>query len=706
MTEAVKKEDPNYIKREEIEARSYQVDIANNCVNKDSLIVLPTGLGKTIVAILVVNETLKIFPPNSKIIVLAPTRPLINQHHESFQKYLKVEKEKFCILTGKIVPEKRKKEFEEHQIIFFTPQTLRNDLVNMRYKLTEVCLIIFDEAHHASGDYPYILIADEYVDQNPDGNILALTASPGATKKKITKLCDNLKIPPENIFIRTREDEDVKKYIKPLTIYKVGVERTSLMRLMINALTEILDVRLNYLSQTGFVSGDNRPRRTDLLNLNKKLINIINGSGDKTGAYTAVSINAQALILYHTLEVVEQQGLDVLLEYLKKCNKDAKKKNTSKAVKNLVKDPQIKQLYIELQNALLQDKNSLMHPKFGRLVRVLKDEIKHNGNSRILVFVKQRDTVRIITEKLEEFPSFKPARFVGQSKKSEIDKGLTQKEQIEILGDFKTGTFNILVSTNVGEEGLDIAECDLVVFYDIVSSEIRMIQREGRTARHREGKVVLLYTHNTGDKAKLSTALSRSKQMRKNLKNKDELKDFYSDRKKTNKEKVNRTTQKQYDLRKFIGNVEEEYAKQKLEELKKQKASVKLSLGLPMKYGLRNIFKENKILFEIVKMKENIIMFNKVLIQIYNAREIEISDLVRFSKEQSERFELVFSIIDFTDFRQSFRDEKRLMMEEFYESAKINKIQIMNVQNIAEIFFIILNIYNQKAKSRDSDGRE
>ena len=119
-------------KLDSLEAREYQINIAEKCVNKNSVVVLPTGLGKTIIAVLVAKKTISIFPKNSKIIILAPTRPLINQHFDTFSKFLNVSVDKFTVLTGKILPEKRIELFTENQIVFFTPQTLRNDLVNKR----------------------------------------------------------------------------------------------------------------------------------------------------------------------------------------------------------------------------------------------------------------------------------------------------------------------------------------------------------------------------------------------------------------------------------------------------------------------------------------------------------------------------------------------------------------------------------------------
>ena len=467
-------------KLDSLEAREYQINIAEKCVNKNSLVVLPTGLGKTIIAVLVAKKIISIFPKNSKIIILAPTRPLINQHFDTFSKFLNVSVDKFSVLTGKILPEKRIELFIENQIIFFTPQTLRNDLVNKRYSLENTALIIYDEAHHATGDYAYTMIAYEYKEQNPDGVSLALTASPGASKKKIQILCENLYIPLGNIHIRTRKDKDVKSYLQPMSIYKIGVNLTTLMAEVYYGITAVLEERLLYLTQLNFLSEKSRPLhnkviRKDLLRLNKELVSLIQQGGDKTGVYSALSINAQGLILFHMIELVEQQGLDVLLIYLEKVKNDAKKAKSSKAIKILASDIRLQRIYIELKKNQEFSPGNLVHPKYHVLLKILQDELTQNSESRILVFVKLRDSLKNIVNHLKEYEIIKPARFVGQATKSADDKGLSQKKQIEVLEQFKTGKFNVLVSTNVAEEGLDIAECNLVVFYDVVASEIRLI---------------------------------------------------------------------------------------------------------------------------------------------------------------------------------------------------------------------------------------
>ncbi|MFX1399590.1 MAG: DEAD/DEAH box helicase family protein, partial [Promethearchaeota archaeon] len=365
---SVKKIKPSFLKEEAIEYRKYQKEIAEKCLNKNSLVVLPTGLGKTIIAVLITAKTLEQYPANSKVIMMAPTRPLINQHYDSFVRFLTIPEDKFCVITGQIDPELRADMYHDYQVLFYTPQTLRNDLVNRRYSLKETCLIIFDEAHHAVGDYPYTLIADEFEDQNPDGIILGLTASPGSSKKKIDTLCKNIHVLPENTHFRTRKDKDVKLYLKSLDIYKIGVDLTDLMKDAYSILRLLTEERLQYLSQLSFLDVKVDPLfekviRKDLLKLNSQLIHIINSDGDKTGAYSAISINAQALILYHMIELVEQQGLDNLLDYIEKMYKDARKSNSSKAVRFLASEHRLHNIYLKLKETKEFSPKNLIHPK-------------------------------------------------------------------------------------------------------------------------------------------------------------------------------------------------------------------------------------------------------------------------------------------------------------------------------------------------------
>ncbi len=481
--------------------------------------------------------------------------------------------------------------------------------------------------------------------------------------------------------MRIRKDLDIKDYLKPLDIYKIGVNLTLLMEDSIKAIKILLEERLQYLSQLNFIKKNSEDLyksiiRKDLLKINNNLITLLKKEGDKSGLYSAISINAQALILYHMIELIEQQGLDVLLMYLEKLQKEALKKKNSKANRILANDYRIRQIFLELIKNQALYPNRIIHPKLQLLKKIILDELIKNSDSRILVFVKLRASVQNIVDKLNESSQIHPIRFVGQSTKSNLDKGLNQKEQIKILNLFRNGTYNVLVSKNVAEEGLDIAECDLVVFYDIVASEIRLIQRKGRTARHRKGKVIILYCRGINDEIYLDIALKKIDKMQKNLNKSQKIK-FSSD-------KID--DKKQSNLDNYLKTID----KNKNNE---NKIPINISRYLNMKYGLRRRLTENKIPFIIVNSPVAIEINQKIQIQIYSPKEFSNNILIEKNNFFFENSSLIIYIIEFIGFPGDFDNESQLLKEKFLNFGKENHIKIINIDTLEELFFILKNTY-------------
>jgi len=334
----------------------------------------------------------------------------------------------------------------------------------------------------------------------------------------------------------------------------------------------------------------------------------------------------------------------------------------------------------------------------------LVQEFEKNPPSRVLVFVKLRDSVKNITSKLKSRPDelIKPARFVGQSTKSKDDKGLSQKKQLEILEQFKQGTYNVLVSTNVGEEGLDIAECDLVIFYDVVASEIRFIQRKGRTARHREGKVIILYCKDTHDEIYMHIALNKLKKMNFNLKSGKQLKTSYNHSKVPietipdgklitevpleDVKKIN-ANQKQGNLQSYF---------QKAPSEKKEKpliAEIKISRSFSVKFGIRKKLQRDQIPFAIVKSIIHLNLFDRVIIQVIDPHQFEGDSLLKKITLLSKKYSLIVSIFDFVDFSEEFREEERLLKQKIKAWGKQNDLQAISIDNPEELYFIVKNIY-------------
>ncbi len=504
------------LKENTVLRRAYQENIFINCLNKNCLVVIPTGLGKTIVALMLAMHRLSEIP-NSKIVFLAPTKPLVEQHFNSFLELTNIDSEMMQSITGSTPPDKRKMLWNDIKVAFMTPQVLQNDLISNLYSIQDVVLIIFDECHRAIGDYAYCYIAQKYMELSESPQILGLTASPGSTELKINEIKTNLFI--DHIEIRTDSDRDVKPYIHKVDKEWIKIslppEYLEIKKLVIDKLKTVY----KFLKKSDLLNSSdvNKVSRKDLLKIDKLINKRISSARDddvKYEMFMAKKYNANAIRLSHIDELIETQGVNALKAYMDKNIAKIKSRTANKSLIELFSDYDFKRV-IELVD-LVQEKG-LVHPKLKKLKEILHDQIIENQESRILVFCHYRDSVKNIVHYLKSDPEIKTHKFVGQ-RSSNTDKGLTQKQQIKLLQDFKEGTYNTLIGTSVAEEGLDIAECDMVVFYDVVPSAVRSIQRRGRTGRKKEGKVIILMAKGTRDEGYYWAEKRKEESMNRNLK--------------------------------------------------------------------------------------------------------------------------------------------------------------------------------------------
>jgi len=493
--------------------RIYQQNIFKNILNKNSLVVLPTGLGKTLIAIMLIIYHLR-KEPNKKILFLAPTKPLVEQHRRSILELTNLSEEEVVLYTGDKKLEKRIELFnkEEVKVVVATPQTILNDLNKNEISLNNFSLVVFDEAHRAVGNYDYVLIAKEAFKKGLQ--IIGLTASPGSDKEKVKEILNNLFI--EKIEVRTYKSLDVKPYIKKIKQNWVFVELPKEFKVVRDYFKDLakdyykkLKNLLDFFYQNNhflILPKFEKLSKKDLLNLQKDLSNLINEIKEKKlkekGFEAIVYLNV-LIKLNYLIEVLETQGKHSALDYGYKIIEEGRSKK-NKASQALLDDERFR------KGVILLEKLNIDHPKLEKLVEVIKEEIKE-GSEKFIVFTQYRNSAKIIKEWLEK-NGIKAERFVGQASK-EGDKGLKRKEQVELIERFRNNEFQVLVATSVAEEGIDIPSVDSVIFYEPVPSEIRTIQRRGRTGRQKEGKVYFLITKNTVDMAYYYSARKKEKEM-------------------------------------------------------------------------------------------------------------------------------------------------------------------------------------------------
>ncbi len=488
------------------EPRLYQQTIFASAFDKNTLVVLPTGLGKTAVAMLLTLKRLNDFP-DSKVVFLAPTKPLVDQHFSSFIEHTTIPKSLMAVFTGSVSPKKRLEMWKQVRVIFSTPQGLENDVISGRISLKNVSLVIFDEAHRSVGNYSYTFIAKRYVSDADFPRILALTASPGSDVEKIKEVCKNLFI--ENVEVRTEDDPDVKPYVKEVVIDWIGVELSGKILELRNKLLGLYKSRIKKIKEMTDLNVSERMSKKDLLTLQAELRARISAEKDYSDMI-ASSLLAQVMKVQYALELLETQGISALKKYFDRFVQSAGSSRV-KAVKALMSDEEFTSA-IALTTHLFNE--GFEHPKLDKLCEIVQLDLKNKPDAKIIIFTQFRDSAVMIHKKLEKL-GVKAKIFVGQQKK--LGTGLSQKEQKKMIEEFKNNTFNVLISTSVGEEGLDIPQVDKVIFYEAVPSAIRQIQRRGRTGRQSKGYVSILYTKKTRDEAYLWVARRKESRMKRTL---------------------------------------------------------------------------------------------------------------------------------------------------------------------------------------------
>lgn len=451
------------IKKSSIEHRDYQVNLAKQAATENCLVVLPTGLGKTAVALHVIAEFLS--RKKGGVLFLAPTRVLAHQHYEFLKNNLLIDD--IALITGEDLVNKRKKLWI-NSVICATPEIVKNDLDRHLVSPQQFVLIIFDEAHRTIGDYAYAGIAERFTSMNV--RIIGMTATLPSETEKASEILRMLKI--SSIAQRTEESPDVMPYVQQTDTEWVTVDLPLEMKQIQSCIKAALGSRYDELRRTGLNLSDSKSL-SELLRVREFVLRQNRRAAKPL--FTAIR-------LIHALNVLESHGVTSFLRF---CDRTRQKKgvgirdlfendiNFGKAIK-LAKEAQAK---------------GIEHSKIIKL-----NEILQRTSGKALVFTSYRDSVEIIHQKLSEM-QISAGFLIGKAGET----GLKQKKQVETVQKFRDGEYKVLIATRVGEEGLDISEVNTVIFFDNVPSSIRYVQRKGRTGRKNYGKLIVLIAKDTTD---------------------------------------------------------------------------------------------------------------------------------------------------------------------------------------------------------------
>ena len=410
--------------------------------------------------------------------------------------------------------------WNQKRVFFLTPQVMINDLNRGYVNHDDVKCVVIDEAHRATGNYAYVTVVGELMKRTKDFRILALSATPGKDLQTVQQLIFNLAI--AHVEIRTEDSPDIKAHsfnrVVEEKILDIGPDlndiKTRFVRIMTRVLNRLRTAKVSFftinienLSRYAVLQGRDQFRQNppqEVANNNAKKSQIETDFHLLLSFLTAFGylLNHSARIFYKTLKK-SLPDYKFKLEY-----------SRSEDFQNLFQ--LLREKYGDESMTDLVDENAppslgpaalaAAHPKLEALRGVILEHFEKVQETRVMIFASYRESVHEIVTLLSHFkPAVRCMAFVGQSSGigeagAGTVKGLTQKEQLEVVSRFKEGGYNTLVATCVGEEGLDIGEVDLIVCYDSSKSFTRMVQRMGRTGRKRDGRIVVLLTKGTEER--------------------------------------------------------------------------------------------------------------------------------------------------------------------------------------------------------------
>ena len=485
-----------------VEARAYQIRALKNALSSSCLMVMPTGFGKTAVEWMVMAEFLRLH--EKKIILIAPTTGLVAQQQRMAIEMMNIDPELILRYTGETPPEKRTEIWQKGRVLMATPQVIRNDATNRRISLDEVSLIIFDEAHHATGNHAYAQVGDLFLSQNNGGFTLAATASPGSTKGAILEVAKRLGI--DRLDVSIKDEALLRPYAVKLHNDIIYVDLPESLKTLIFPLQEHQSREVENIQRMGFM-GSVKNLTSRIITEAQQSVSRAISRRDKRG-YNAARKISDIRRMHMLLDLLKTQGVYAGLAFLDKAETEGR--TGDRGTNRFLSQPVIHNFRINAKNL------GELHPKAGIVREMVLDRINQNPNSRILIFTEYRYTVKNLTELLSNIEGVKVSQFIGQSTSGK-QKGMTQKEQLARLEEFRSGEVNVLVATSVGEEGLDVPAAELVLMYEPVPSAIRSIQRRGRTARQSSGTVKTLVANDTRDQYVSHAAKARERKMYNNL---------------------------------------------------------------------------------------------------------------------------------------------------------------------------------------------
>eukprot|EP01038_Epipyxis_sp_PR26KG_P015145 gene15145-20398_t len=436
--------------------RNYQLDICSQAMLYNTLVCLPTGMGKTLIAAVVMYNFYRWYP-NGKIVFLAPTKPLVSQQIAACHNIMGIPATETAHLEGSIQADKRASIWANFRVFFCTPQTMLNDIQARRLDPKEVVCLVIDEAHKATSNYAYTSVVALLANESNNFRVLALSATPGADIRKIQNVIENLRI--AHIEIRTEDDPDIIQYKHntQLEIVKCGAGVQQGITGLRKELNELMQISLTRLYSMQITSC-NSALCLNFLSIKEaesNLAQLVEDGAIDSNIVGKVHLDIfEVKSLFECRKALNDGGVTALLARMEQFKREYKVAGGAECgMMSAINNFKFTKLLSVLEKAKEDNLYIERQPKIAKLQQVLIQHFERHhragSSTRALVFSQLRVTVNEIKAELAGLPGIRAHQFVGQSSRTDgnsgiNEKGMTQQEQSHILKSFNDGGYFVL----------------------------------------------------------------------------------------------------------------------------------------------------------------------------------------------------------------------------------------------------------------------